>query len=265
MAKGTRTKFYVDLMAIHPEVTGSSELGNIKFPVGLTERFLVDCGMFQEKKYQELNKSFPWNSESIDVAFLTHVHVDHAARFPLLVKNGYEGKIFMTEDSKTLLPLVLTDSAKVIEGDAKKAGQKPLYTQSDVEKTLKQCVACKYGETINATDNIKVTFFQNGHLIGSAIILLQIHCSFENSDGRSYEDINLLFTGDYNNKNTFFDVEPLPDWVKKLPLTIITEATYGKMDSTEVVECFEKKYSGRRRFYYCYSCFFFRTCTRNFI
>ncbi len=81
--------------------------------------------------------------------------------------------------------------------------------------------------------NIKVTFFKNGHLIGAAVILVQI--SYPGCD-----DINLLFTGDYNNKNIFFNVPKIPKWVTELPITIIQESTYGYMDSSEMHKCFKK-------------------------
>jgi metallo-beta-lactamase family protein len=80
-------------------------------------------------------------------------------------------------------------------------------------------------------ENVKATFLPNGHLMGAALILVQISCS-------GYEDINILFTGDYNSKNIFFDVPPVPDWVKRLPLTIVQESTYGDMNSSEIVPCF---------------------------
>lgn len=79
---------------------------------------------------------------------------------------------------------------------------------------------------------MRVTFIKNGHLVGAALILVQI--SYPN-----YEDINLLFTGDYNNKNMFFDVNPIPKWILELPLTVIQESTYGNMDSTEIKETFK--------------------------
>ena len=78
----------------------------------------------------------------------------------------------------------------------------------------------------------------NGHLVGAALILVQISYP-------GYEDINLLFTGDYNNKNIFFDVKPIPKWILDLPLTVIQESTYGDMDSSEIRETFKENVKNR--------------------
>ena len=109
---------------------------------------------------------------------------------------------------------------------------KSLYLDVDVERTLELLKPCKYNETIKVHENIKVTFLNNGHLVGAALILVQISYP-------GYEDINLLFTGDYNNKNMFFDVNPIPQWILDLPLTVVQESTYGSMDSSEIHRCFK--------------------------
>lgn len=101
------------------------------------------------------------------------------------------------------------------------------YNEENVEATLRKVVGCEYEQPIYVSRNIKATFFKNGHLIGAALILVQISYP-------GYEDINILFTGDYNNKNIFFDVPNLPEWVLNLPLTVVQESTYGHMDSTEI-------------------------------
>ena len=78
----------------------------------------------------------------------------------------------------------------------------------------------------------------NGHLPGASIVLMQT--KYRDSSNKYYENINLLFTGDYNNKNLFFDVKPVPKFVYQLPISIIQEATYGDMDSTDIEYVFEK-------------------------
>ncbi len=234
---GKTNQLYVDIMALHPEVTGSCILLIVKLPNGCTKRLLVDCGLFQECDYSQLNRYLPFDCSSIDYVLVTHNHVDHTGRLPLLVKNGYRGPIFMTDTTAKLLPLALEDSYKVLRNKAKMAHEPQLYLDSDVEETLHLVKGCSYEKTIRFDENIKATFFMNGHLPGSAVILLQI--KHRGGDNR-YEDINLLFTGDYNSKNLFFDVAPIPKWVKQLPLTIIQEATYGDMDSTSVESVFER-------------------------
>lgn len=234
---GNVNRLYVDVIALHSEVTGSCMLLIVKFPNGCTKRLILDCGLFQECTYSQLNRLLPFDCSAIDYVFVTHNHVDHTGRLPLLVKNGYRGPIFMTDTTSKLISLALEDSYKVLRNKAKMAHEDQLYLDSDVEETLHLVKGCPYEKTIRLDENIKVTFFMNGHLPGASIILLQI--KYREHD-KHYEDVNLLFTGDYNNKNLFFDVPSIPKWVHQLPVTIIQESTYGDMDSTSVEYVFER-------------------------
>lgn len=227
-----RNRPYVDIMSFHEGVTGSLNFVVVKFPDGKTMRFGVDCGLFQEREYDDYNSMIPFNAENIDFCLVTHVHVDHIGRLPFIVQKGFSKNIYASETTCKLLPIALGDSFKVLSSVSKRKHVKCLYNEDDVDKTLSLLKPCKYGETIQVNENTKVTFLNNGHLVGASLILVQI----------SYpecEDINLLFTGDYNNKNMFFDVNPIPEWILDLPLTIIQESTYGDMDSSEIHECFK--------------------------
>lgn len=230
---GKKCRFYVDIMAMHEEVTGSCNLAIVKFPNGETLRFVTDCGLFQERKYDELNNALPFDPEKVDFCLITHTHVDHIGRLPYMVKKGFYRPIYVTETTNKLLPLALNDSFKVLSSVSKRKNVKCLYSEADVDKTLSLLKPCRYNETIRVNDNVKITFLNNGHLVGAALILVQISYP-------EYEDINLLFTGDYNNKNMFFDVNPIPKWILELPLTVIQESTYGDMDSTEIKEIFKE-------------------------
>lgn len=232
MSKGARTKFYVDIMSFHPEVTGSCNLIIVKYPDGETTKFIVDCGLFQEKEHYQENEKLWCNVDTLDFVLVTHNHVDHTGRLPYLVKKGFNNPIYVTNDTASLIGLALEDSCSVLKDVGKRNNSKPLYEEQDVQRTLEKLVNCSYSSKIYVKPNIKVTFFKNGHLIGAAMILVQI----------SYpecEDINLLFTGDYNKSNMFFDVERLPEWVKGLRLTIVQESTYGDVNSDVVERCFE--------------------------
>lgn len=233
MGKGARTKFYADIMSFHPEVTGSCNLVVVKFPNGKTTKFMVDCGLFQEEEHYNNNNKMWCNVESLDFVLVTHNHVDHTGRLPYLVKHGFYETIFMTKETAVLIKLALEDSAEVLKDVAKRNNVLPLYSQTDVHNTLEKIKRCEYNVTENINSNIKVTCLKNGHLAGAALMLVQLSY-------HEYEDINILFTGDYNSKNMFFDVEVLPDWVKALKLTIVQEATYGTIDSKKVKPCFEK-------------------------
>jgi len=133
---GKTNQLYVDIMALHPEVTGSCILLIVKLPNGCTKRLLVDCGLFQECDYSQLNRYLPFDCSSIDYVLVTHNHVDHTGRLPLLVKNGYRGPIFMTDTTAKLLPLALEDSYKVLRNKAKMAHEPQLYLDSDVGRDL---------------------------------------------------------------------------------------------------------------------------------
>ena len=228
---GTKLRTYVDVMALHNDVTGSCNFLVVKMPTNETFKIAVDCGLFQEKENDMYNKDFPFEAKKVDYVFVTHNHIDHTGRLPLLVKKGYKGQIFCTPATRMLMPLALTDSCKVLKDISRRNNTKQLYDESDVFETVARLEEVNFEETININKYIKVTFFKNGHLLGAAMILIQIQYNDEDA-------INLLFTGDYNNKNVFFNVPELPDWVKELPLTVIQESTYGNMDSSEIEPCF---------------------------
>lgn len=221
-----KERLYVDIIATQPEVTGSCNLVIVKYPDHTTTRFIVDCGLFQEKDYSKYNKDFPFDGEDIEFALITHNHVDHIGRLPLMIKNGFEGKIYATNATCLFMPYALSDSYKVLKDVAKRNHEPQLYSEADVSETCHRLVPCEFRQTVHVNQNISATFLKNGHLVGAALILVQI--KYQGCD-----DINLLFTGDWNGKNMFFDVPKIPKWIKKLPLTIIQESTYGTTDSKE--------------------------------
>lgn len=236
---GNKSKFYANIEAMHSEVTGSCILTSVTFPDGNKLRFLVDCGLYQEKEYENLNGNLNVNAHELDFVLVTHNHVDHTGQLPLLVKKGYLGHIYMTEITSEIIQPALNDSYKVLKEKAEHENRPLIYSTEDVFNVMQQKKGVKYNETIQIGDNVKVTFFQNGHLIGAAVILVQI--SFKNKCGyMEYEDINLLFTGDYKKDNMFFEVEDIPEWVKELPITIIQESTYGDIESKDIKYEFEE-------------------------
>lgn len=235
---GNSCRTYVDIMALHKEVTGSCILLIVKLPNNTVKRIVIDCGLFQEVEYSELNKNLPFDPQNIDFVIITHNHVDHTGRLPYLVKKGYRGKIYMSEDTSKLIGNALEDSYKVLKKKAKMNNESPLYSEDDVYQTLQLVKPIPFGAAIPLDSNIKLTAFMNGHLQGALVGLLQV--KYRDGSGQHYEDINILFTGDYNNKNVFFDVTPIPKWVFQLPISIIQEATYGNMDSSEIEPVFEQ-------------------------
>ena len=230
-------RFHVDISSAHKEVTGSCILNTIKFPDGSTKKVLIDCGMFQEKEYAELNKSFPFIPADIDHVIITHNHMDHIGRIPLLVKQGYHGKIHTTNATSILIKPALYDGIKILQNRYELFNEPLLYNVDDVTASIELIESHPYEKSEWLDKNIKMTLFMNGHLPGAAIVLLQIY--YRDSE-RKHESINLLFTGDYSSKNSFFDVSPIPNWVYDLPITIVQESTYGNMNSSEIKSVFRE-------------------------
>ncbi len=240
---GKKDLLYADIMAMNQEVTGSGNFvsvklpdGNfvsVKLPDGNSIRFVVDFGLFQEKEYSNLNYELQFKPESIDCCFVTHNHIDHIGRLPYMVKKGYKEKIYTTDITCKLLPVAIMNTVKVFKQIAKRKNSQSLYNEVDARKTFQLLRPCTYNETIKIGEYIKVTFFPNGHLPGAAVILVSISYP-------QYEDINLLFTGDYNCRNMFFNVQPIPKWVLELPLIVVQESTYGNMYSTEIKPCLKE-------------------------
>lgn len=266
--------FFVNVESFNKEVSGSRTVVTVRFPNGTKKQILVDCGLNQEEKYSEYNDFLPFKAENIDYVIVTHNHVDHTGMLPLLVKDGYHGEIITSKDTAVLMPATLRDTCRInskskgsktrskmeakFEFKAKsknrpkakfkfkakakikdKKSSEPVYDETDVEKTLSLVKSYPFEKCIHLDDNIKLTLFENAHLPGAVIALLQI--SYHNhSNTFHYEDINLLFTGDYNNKNAFLDFKQLPKWVYQLPIHIIQESTYGDTYSSEIEYVFEK-------------------------
>lgn len=191
--------------------------------------FLLDCGLYQGKRKDafEINRKFDYfNPEEIDFVILSHAHIDHAGNLPTLVKNGFSGKIYSTFATRDLSSVMLQDSAHIQVKDVefvnkrrKKQGKnlfEPLYVESDAIQTLSQFVGINYHQELWITDKVSVTFYDAGHILGSALVCIKIK---ENG-----KVINLAFSGDLGRPNLpiLKDPEKIPD-----PDLLICESTYG--------------------------------------
>ena len=216
--------FYVNVEAIHQEVSGSCIRVTVHYPDGEITRFIVDCGIFQEPKYKVYNAKMPLDPTEIDFALVTHAHADHIGRLPMLTKLGFNGQIYCTETTAKIMKFALDDTYHVLKDEANKGGSVLLFHHNHVDDCMASVHPCKYSKKkirIEEDPNISVTFIMNGHLVGAAMILVTIkHYAAE-------EDINLLFTGDYKSNNLFFEVPEISDKIKNKKITIISEATYG--------------------------------------
>lgn len=199
------------------EVTGSCH-----FIEACGKKILVDCGMQQGQ--DDDTQELPVVPADIDYLFLTHAHIDHSGKLPLLSKMGFNGKIFTTVATGELCSIMLQDSAHIQEFEAEwknrkrqRAGEdlyEPLYTIEDAQRIMKHFVTFEYNQIISVCDGIKIRFIDVGHLLGSASIEVWIE----------EEDTNkkLVFSGDIGNLNQPLIRDP----------QYITEADYVVMEST---------------------------------
>lgn len=147
---------------------------------------LIDCGMFQGlKSLRELNwKAFAFPPVEIDLILLTHGHLDHTGYLPVLVKQGFKGAILGTSPTLAISEIILNDSAKIQQEDAERANEEhftihepalPLYSMEDVEETLKLFRSVRTDDWMEISDEIRIRFLRNGHIIGSTFIELEIN------------------------------------------------------------------------------------------
>ncbi len=204
-------------------VTGSCHLITTK-----NHKILLDCGQFQGGKAQEaLNyEPFPFNPSEIDYVILSHAHIDHCGRIPLLVQRGFKGVIYCTDATADLVDVMLKDSGYIHEKEAEwknrkaeRAGKplvKPLYTYNDAVESLKYIKPVLYDQLIELNEDMKVVFNDAGHILGSSIVELWVS-----------EDDNvskLVFSGDLGVKGRPILRDPVI--IKKADY-VIMETTYG--------------------------------------
>ncbi len=190
-------------------VTGSSFL----ITSGKT-RLLVDCGLFQGQKITEDLNHLPLgiNPHDLPAVVITHAHLDHVGRLPILVRAGYRGRIFMTEATKVLSELTLMDAAKVFR---EHSDQAVLYDMKDVEQLLSQIETVNYHQKIKLGE-MRFEFYDAGHILGSASVLINFMVN-----GKTRQ---IAFSGDLGNTP-----EDLVKPTEYLPVAdlVVMESTYG--------------------------------------
>ena len=204
-------------------------------------KILLDCGQFQGGKAQDaLNyDKFPFEPSEIECVVLSHAHIDHCGRLPLLTKRGFEGKIYCTDATADLLSVILKDSAYIHEKEtewknrkAERAGREqvePLYTIEDAEKTLSLVSPILYDQQIEINSDMKIVFNDAGHILGSAITELWV----TEDDMES----KIVFSGDLG-----MEGRPIlrdPTYIKKADY-VIMETTYGNRIHKELGSGVEK-------------------------
>ncbi|MEK7667866.1 MAG: MBL fold metallo-hydrolase [Gemmatimonadota bacterium] len=160
------------------EVTGS-----MHFVEAAGKRILLDCGLFQGRREEARakNEKLPIAAPDVDLVVLSHAHIDHAGRLPLLVKNGFAGPIFCTPATRDLSSIMLPDAGFIQERDFEfllKRGRNhvggPLYTAADATHVTDHMVGVPYDRPLEVTPGIRLTFVEAGHILGSASVVLEI-------------------------------------------------------------------------------------------
>lgn len=214
------------------EVTGSHHL----LTVG-EHTIALDCGLFQGHRTEarEKNVRLPFPAERLSAVVLSHAHIDHAGRLPLLVKQGYTGTVWATPATRDLCAIMLADSAHIQEKDAeflKKHGREavePLYTMDDVPPLMQKMFGVPYGKPFDVVPGVRATYVDAGHILGSASVILD--CT-ENGVAR-----RLVFSGDIGRwgQPIIRDPQP-PDGAD----AVIMESTYGNREHPPVEDMRER-------------------------
>jgi len=200
-------------------VTGSMHLIKTE-----QSRVLIDSGLFQgrRKDFYDVNNFFPFPPENVNALVLSHAHIDHSGNIPNLVKHGLKAPIHATSATVDLCNLMLTDSGHIQEEDVKFVNKirlrkgmtpvKPLYTKEDANKSLEYFHGAYYEEKIKVTPDVNCTLYESGHVLGSAIPVLEMN------------GIRLAYAVDLGRKNLPLLKNPV---VPKDIDYLIIESTYG--------------------------------------
>ncbi|GAB3462592.1 MBL fold metallo-hydrolase RNA specificity domain-containing protein [Azotobacter salinestris] len=220
------------------EVTGSCYLVETRDG----SRVLLECGMRQggRREEEEVNaRPFPFDPGSLNAVVISHAHIDHSGLLPRLAAAGYRGPIFATEATCELMDLMLLDAAHLQENDAAwenkwrarlgKSPVQPLYTTADAEKALSLCRPQPYGTPLEVAPGVIVTFHQAGHILGSAIVEMELH--------DHHLTRHLVFSGDLGNTCTPLMRDPTP--LSRADLVLL-ESTYGDRDHRNSEETLEE-------------------------
>ena len=219
------------------QVTGSCHLVRTE-----SASVLVDCGLLQggRELAEENAAEFGFEASGVDVLLLTHAHLDHCGRIPLLVKRGFKGRIVCTAATRELARLVLADAAGLQEEDARRAqrhGRRagesaaPLYTLADAFHAMDYFDgSVEYGARLEVAPGVHATFVDAGHILGSASILLELEDAGERR--------SVFFSGDIGNPG-----RPLlrdPQAPPTHPDYVVMETTYGDRDHRDWQASYEE-------------------------
>lgn len=212
-------------------VTGSCHMLKIK-----DKLILLDLGLYQGNKTAEKeNEYFPFNADEVDYVILSHAHIDHSGRIPLLYKRGFMGQVICTDATKDLCSVMLPDSGYIQEAEVEWKNRKrirqglkviePLYTSKDAMESLAYFKGYPYDNIIKLFDGLEIVFRDAGHLLGSAMIELIVK--------EDNKEVRLVYSGDIGNKG--LPILKDPSKIKYADY-VIMETTYGDRFHTKMEE-----------------------------
>ena len=215
------------------EVTGSCHILRVD---GKT--VLLDCGMFQghRSESREKNLKLPLAVDEVDAVVLSHAHIDHSGRLPVLSRAGYRGTIYCTPATHDLSAIMLADSAYIQEKDAEflarrqKEHVEPLYNLADATAAVEQMVAVPYHKPFEPVPGLRVTYVDAGHILGSASVVI------EHANGKGAK--RLIFSADVGRKGLPIIRDPEPPTGGAD--AVIMESTYGDRDHPPVEDMRER-------------------------
>lgn len=216
---------YITFYGAARSVTGSKHLIEVN-----GKSILLDCGLVQgrRKEAEEANRNLPFDCSKIDLMILSHAHIDHSGNIPNLVKNGFKGDILCTPATRDLCATMLRDSGHIQERDAEyvnkkraRKGEDPIeaiYTQEDAVKSLENFITMNYYRRREIANGVHLTFLDAGHMLGSAIVVLDI------VDQETHRERRLVFSGDLGREG--IPIIRDPDTIDGADF-LIMESTYG--------------------------------------
>ncbi|MAS32615.1 MAG: MBL fold metallo-hydrolase [Anaerolineaceae bacterium] len=206
-------------------VTGSQHMIEVN-----GQRILLDCGLYQGRRAdaRERNQHLPFDARQVNVMVLSHAHIDHSGNIPNLVKSGFRGEIVCTYATRDLCATMLLDSAHIQERDVeyvnkrrRKRGEdpvEPIYTRQDALESLQSFTSQSYNRPRLIAPGVTLTLLDAGHMLGSAIVVLDVE------DRDSHSDVRLVFSGDLGRKD--IPIIRDPETVESADV-LIMESTYG--------------------------------------